>query len=356
MRKINQFFLVSFVLFLSFVLLAGCSGSEVGGKKGNVVRLTLTYWGGPLEKDSIEALIKTFNENHDTIHVKGQQINEGYLEKLTSMAASNTMPDLGYFPEGSLPAWVENDQLRDLTELFESGEIGSKLPYSIFQFGEGEPIPGSSVANEVVNIYYNKEFFDKQDMEYPPTKVEDAWTWEEFVDIARKFTVDRNGKHPGEAGFDPKNIETYGVSNFTYFYENFLLSNEGGIVSDDGKTINLGSKNTIEALQAIQDLMYVENVMPKPSQLSTLPSTDTALLTGRVAMNVDGQWAMQTLGAAVTEKSLKLGIGILPKMKRAVTMSFGTPIVVFNNDNTKENWEETKTFLTFLMDLRIVCL
>ncbi|MBO0995179.1 ABC transporter substrate-binding protein [Bacillus sp. SD088] len=348
MRFIRQFFLVVVAaLLVSFIV--GCSGSETAGKKGDV-SLTMTYWGGPLEKESVEGLIKTFNEQHDDIQVKAQQVNEGYIEKLTSQAASNKLPDFGYFPEGSLPAWLENGRIKDVSELYESGEIGNKLSYSIFQFEEDGPIGGSSVANETNNIYYNKEFFDEQGVEYPPTKAEDAWTWEEFIEVARKFTVDRKGNHPGESGFDPKNIETYGVSNFTYFYENFLLLNEGGIISEDGKTILLGSKNTIDALQAIQDLMYVENVMPKPSQLSTLPSTDTALLTGRVAMNIDGQWAMQELGKAKKEKSLDLGIGVLPKMKRAVTLTTGTPIVVFNTDTTNEHWEETKTFLTFIMD------
>ncbi|GIN71478.1 putative ABC transporter substrate-binding protein YesO [Bacillus sp. J14TS2] len=348
MRFIRQFFTV-IVFVLSVIFIAGCSGSETGGKEKGV-SLTMTYWGGPLEKESVEALIKTFNDQHDDIHVKAQQVNEGYIEKLTSQAASNKLPDLGYFPEGSLPAWVENGRIKDVSELYESGEIGNKLSYSIFQFEEGGPIGGSSVANETNNIYYNKQFFDEQGVDYPPTKAEDAWTWEEFIEVARKFTVDREGNHPGESGFDPKNIETYGISNFTYFYENFLLLNEGGIISEDGKTILLGSKNTIDALQAIQDLMYVENVMPKPSQLSTLPATDTALLTGRVAMNIDGQWAMQELGKAKKEKSLDLGIGVLPKMKKAVTLTTGTPIVVFNSDNANENWEETKTFLTFIMD------
>lgn len=337
------------VFLLPLLLVVGCSNSETGGKK-DAVLLEFVYWGGPLEKQSVEALIKTFNDQHDNIHVRPQQVNDGYLEKLTNQAASNTLPDLGYFPEGSIPAWLENGRIRDVSELYESGEIGNKLPYSIFQFEEGGPIAGSSVANETNNIYYNKKFFDKHGMEYPPTRVEDAWTWDEFVEVARKLTVDRNGKHPGEEGFDPNNIETYGVSNFTYFYENFLILNEGGIISEDGKTILLGSKNTIDALQAIQDLMYKEHVMPKPAQLSTLPSTDTALLTGRVAMNVDGQWAMQTLGKARVEDGLDLGIAILPKMKRAVTLTTGTPIVVFNNETTKNHWEETKTFLKFIMD------
>ncbi len=355
MRRGKSLIAISFVLMLITGLLSACFGGSdptATAEKSNkdVVQLKFTYWGGPLEKESIEALLKAFNKSHPNIEVKGQQVQGSYIEKMTTMASSNTLPDLGYFAEGSLPPWLKNGAIKDLKPLFDSGELGDKLPYSVFQYEEDGPIAGSSVANEVTNIYYNKKLFDQEGIPYPPTKAEDAWTWDEFVDIAKKLTVDRNGKHPDDESFDPKNIKTYGVNNFTYHYETFLFSNDGGIISEDGKDIILDNPETIEALQKMQDLMYVHHVMPTPANLSTIPNTDTALLTNRVAMNIDGQWAMQELGEAKKSKNLDLGIGVLPKMKKAVTTSYGTPIVVFNTDNTKENWDETKEFLKFIMD------
>jgi multiple sugar transport system substrate-binding protein len=357
MRKNKTYLAISLVLILIAGLLSGCFGGsssagtdEESGGNSDAVQLKFTYWGGPLEKDSIEALLKAFNESHPNIQVKGQQVQGSYIEKMTTMASSKTLPDIGYFPEGSLPPWLESGAIKDLKPLFDSGEIGNKLKYSIFQYEENGPIAGSSVANEVTNIYYNKDLFDEAGVEYPPTKAEEAWTWDEFVEVAKKLTVDRNGKHPDEDGFDSKNIKTYGVNNFTYHYETILFSNDGGVVSEDGKDIILDEPETIEALQKMQDLMYVHHVMPTPANLSTIPNVDTALLTKRVAMNIDGHWALQELGKAKKEKNLKLGIGVLPKMKKAVTTSYGTPIVVFNNDNTKENWDETKEFLKFIMN------
>lgn len=351
----NSKSIIAFTLMLVLMvgLLSGClGGTDATGGKANkdAVQLKFTYWGGPLEKKSIDAILKAFNKAHPNIYVTGQQVQGNYLEKMTTMASSKTLPDLGYFTEGSLAPWVKSGEIKDLKPLFESGEFGDKLDYAVFQYEKDGPIAGASVANEVNNIYYNKELFDEAGMPYPPAKAEDAWTWDEFVDVAKKLTVDRNGKHPDDPGFDPKNIKTYGVNNFTYHYENILFSNDGGIISEDAKDIILNKPETIEALQRMQDLMYVHHVMPTPANLSTLPNTDTALLTKRVAMNIDGQWAMQELGEAVKGKNLKLGIGVLPKMKKAVTTSAGTPIVVFNTENTKKHWKETKEFLKFLMD------
>ncbi|RRQ90838.1 extracellular solute-binding protein, partial [Enterococcus faecium] len=146
-------------------------------------------------------------------------------------------------------------------------------------------------------------------------------------------------------------IKTYGISNFTGLgYESFLISNGGGVLSQDGKKILIGTDASIEALEKIQDLMYKDYVMPKPSQASTIPSTDTAMLTDRVAMTITGSWDLRSLGDAIEQKGLALGMGVLPKMGKVVQMNFGPPIVVFDNENTQEHWEETKTFLEYLLD------
>ncbi|MCF6409100.1 ABC transporter substrate-binding protein [Pseudalkalibacillus salsuginis] len=353
MVRIKQSITIFSILFLITSLITGClGGTDATGttKKDGVVQLKFTYWGGPLEKKAIEGVIKDFNDSHPKIQVNPQQVQGSYLEKMNTMASSNTLPDLGYFSEGSLPTWLENGKIKDLKPLFESGEINEKLDYAIFQFDDDGPIGGASVANEVYNIYYNKDLFDEKNIPYPPTKAEDAWTWEEFIDVAKKLTVDRNGKHPDDPGFDPKNIKTYGVNNFSTRYEPYIYSNGGGIVSLDGKDILIDEPETIEALQKIADLMYVHHVMPKPSDLSTIPNVDTALLTKRVGMTLDGQWALQELGKAKVDKNLNLGIGVLPKFKEPVTSSEGTPIVVFDTKNSKENWDETKEFLKFIMD------
>ena len=55
-------------------------------------------------------------------------------------------------------------------------------------------------------------------------------------------------------------------------------------------------------------------------------------------------------GDAIEQKGLALGMGVLPKMGKVVQMNFGPPIVVFDNENTQEHWEETKTFLEYLLD------
>ncbi|MBM0066899.1 ABC transporter substrate-binding protein [Alkalicoccobacillus gibsonii] len=335
-------------LFSILILLTGCFSSSTSSSTETSLRFT--YWGGPLERKAIETLIDDFNQKHPTIEVHGQLVPiNNYVEKMNVMAASKTLPDAGYFPEGSLYPWVENEMLQDLTPLLKSDQTEEKLDYTLYQFNDG-PIAGGSVANEVMNLYYNKDLFEEAGVELPPTKAEDAWTWDEFVEVAKELTVDRDGRNANDADFDSSRIETYGVSNFTGWIDSFLYSNNGGFVSQDGKELLIQSPESIEVLQEVADLMYVHHVMPTPSDASTVPATDTAILTKRVAMVVDGQWAMQELGRATLEDGLNLGIGVLPYFQKNATTNYGTPIVAFETGKDEKHQEAVDTFLAFIMN------
>lgn len=67
-------------------------------------------------------------------------IADDYMTKLNTMASSNTLPDLGYFPSGALATWVQNDKVADLTALYESESV-------IFRKSDGSTI-GASVPTE----------------------------------------------------------------------------------------------------------------------------------------------------------------------------------------------------------------
>lgn len=336
--------------------LGACSNKSATdqGDKGDVLNLKFTFWGGPLEKKSIEDLMAKYNKTHKNVKVTTFNIPyENYMEKLNTQASTKTLPDLGYMMENNMYEWGNSGRLRDLSPLYaEGGDLANKVPESIFKFSGSDKIWGSSQSLGTITMYYNKEYFKKAGIEEPPYTTDTAWTWDEFVDVCKKLTVDRNGKHPDEAGFDSKNIKTYAVSGANGLaYESLLKSNGGGVVSDDGKEIQIGSQKSIDGLQKIQDLMYKDYVMPKPSQASTIPSTDTAMLTNRVVMSLTGSWDLNVLGEAVDQKGLKLGIGVIPKMGNEVkSMNYGSPIVVFNNDKTKKHWKEVKDVLEYILN------
>lgn len=349
MKKIKVILSLIIISCIVMTVFSGCSAKSNSSNSSNgKVTLTFTYWGGTDEIRVINDMAKKFEASHPNINIKATNVPDSYTTKMNTLAASNDLPDVGYFPESSTIEWANKGMFLDLTDLYKKGEIPAKLNESIFKTKGGTV--GSSVSNEIMVLYYNKAFFDKHNAEYPPADAANAWTWDKMLEVAKKLTVDKNGKHPDDPGFDPSNIVTYGVNIPTYDYGWIPManSNGGGLTSPDGKQLWLNKPETVKAIQDIADLMNKYHVMPNPAQQKALPSNDdTQLMTNKVAMVVDGAWSMQVLGQSETQKGLKLGIGVLPKYKTPTTTNMGTPIVVFKATKHKA---EALEFYKYIMN------
>ena len=163
--------------------------------------LLFTYWGSPQEKTALESMVSDFNEQHPDINVRGQYIpNSTYVEKISAMLASGNPPDVAYLGEGQALPWAAEGTLLDLSSYFqEDAEASSRLPATYYNYGDGKTL-GTNTAGEIMLMFYNKALFDEAGVELPPSKAADAWTWDEFVEIAKKLTKDRNGNDATSPG------------------------------------------------------------------------------------------------------------------------------------------------------------
>ncbi|NHN32671.1 ABC transporter substrate-binding protein [Paenibacillus agricola] len=346
-KKLNSVFAVTMCLGL----VVGCSATPVAQTASSEkVEFTFSFWGNTDEKESYNKLIEEYNKAHPNVTVKPMYIPDDYSTKLNALASSNTLPDIAKIQAGQVFPWSKSGKFVDVEPMHKTGDIAKKLEYTGFKNSSGKVI-GYSSNNEIIIMYYNKEIFDDAKLPYPPASADKAWTWDQFVEVAKKLTKDKNGKSPGESGFDGENITTYGTNMILNgnSIQPLLYSNNGGIVSPDGKII-LDSPESIAALQQIADLANKHSVMPKPSQSAAIPSADAALLTKRVAMVIDGQWSLQVLGKAMAEKGLKLGVAVLPKFQIAVTTNTGSAIEIITTENSKKHMKEAQEFYKFVMD------
>lgn len=95
-------------------------------------------------------------------------------------------------------------------------------------------IAAANYISETCLLFYDKDYTESCGVTVP-TRVEDAWTWDEFLDACIKLTRDVNGKHPGEEGFDPENIDVYAVADMDA--DILAHGNGGGYFSADGREI-----------------------------------------------------------------------------------------------------------------------
>lgn len=330
--------------------LVGCGSNTTStesstgnNSNGEVVTLTYTTWGSPEELKAQTNAVKEFEKNNPNIKVKLQHIPTDYDTKLATMIAGNTAPDVSLMYKTTALAWADQGKIRNISPLLEKDSEISEDTYidGSFIHTDKDTIIGITPCQEVFGLYYNIDAFKEAGIELPPTKAEDAWTWDEFIEVCKKLTIDQNGKNATEDGFDPNNIKQYGMNMPTSIWQTFLNLNDVKYVSDDGMKSNLTDPTVIDTIQKLADLSVKYHVAPSPAQSKTLPAPAVALQSKKIAMDWDGQWVQIDLANA----KVNYDVGVLPKMKNNKTTLFGEVMCMF--DTTKHP-EEAWKFLKWM--------
>jgi multiple sugar transport system substrate-binding protein len=320
-------------------------------KSDEKIKLVYSHWGNEDEKASTRATLDAFMKENSNVDVEQMYIPEAgdpYLQKMSAMAASNTLPDAALFPDGSTLDWALKGMFLDLSDIY-TGEH-EKVEAITYRTPDGK-IAGVAGAQEIALIWYNKDMLKEADVQTPPVTAETAWNWEDFLIIAKQLTVDTKGSTALDASFDPANIDRFGfqMGLWDMMYYAFMRSNGGDFFNEDFSEITLDRPENYEALQQIADLMnkhYVKPAFNASGGVGAL-STSNALLSKKIGMVMDGQWVLETLNKMRREEGLSFGIGVLPYLKEPVTTAVGGPIIAFKTSKTPDM---AKKLVSFIMD------
>lgn len=303
------------------------------------VEITLTFWGSPAEKAAIEASCATFMEAYPHIKVNSMHIpNDDFLTKLNSMIAAGNAPDISYSAEWKCQMGKDGliYNFYDLIDQDPEMSVDDYLETCWWNWSPTESA-GPIMANVAPGLMYNADMFEELNVELPPTKVDEAWSWDEFVDVAKQLTLDVNGNNAHSPDFDPGNIKQYGVqfANTWISYMPFVLSNGGYYLNEDMTEFALDQPDAAEAIQRIADLINVHHVSPSAVQRSSMPAPATALQSKQIAMYVDGSWNHLDLA----EAELNWGVGVLPIDENYTTFFDGGSLIIFKStQHLDETW------------------
>ena len=316
------------------------SGEMITVSPPDRIQLVFSLWGDPAEQDATQDALNVYNNLQDKVWVTALQIpNEEYADVLQYMATAGIMPDAGMALEPTVIGWARNGLLMPL-DIYE-GQEHRPLEYLAFRDG-GETV-AYSAANEILALWFNRDMFDKAEIDYPPVTLDTAWTWDEFIETAKKLTFDSNGNNPGDEGFNKNRIVQYGayVNQWTWQLEAWSLSNGGKWFSEDGQSI-IFDDAAIEGMQKVLDLHLVHNVAPFIAATSDTGFADS-IGTGNVAMATEGQWAV----GFYADMDINYGVAVLPYIQRKVNIATGGPVVVFAGT---EHPEEVAEFVRWYTD------
>ncbi|WP_309120596.1 sugar ABC transporter substrate-binding protein [Paenibacillus sp.] len=323
------------VLALAFALFAsGCGGGGNGGGSGGNEAVTLQFMGweaSPLETEAVKKGLDLFMEKYPNIKVEYQPTPGGaqYAQKLLTMLAGNAAPDVFFLGAAEYRSFQERNVLLDLTPTFEAAmSLDDFIPSSARIMEIDGKIYGVSSCTVSPVLFYNKDLFDKANIPYPPSDPSHAWTWDQFRQAAIDLTVKEGDKVVQYGAF--------GLENF-YMTSAEILSNAGQIFTEDGSKIAVNSPEAKEVMQKVLDLRLEHGASPTAKTLESIGMRANQMLqTGKVAMIIEGSWALQELAA------MDFPVGVAPLPVFDVPKTHGQAHVHAAAHNTKHPDEAWK--------------
>ncbi|TYP77449.1 ABC transporter substrate-binding protein [Paenibacillus methanolicus] len=317
----------------------GSTASNVPGKEGEskAEQVTLKFMGwevSPLETQSVKNGLEQFMKENPNIKVEYTTIPGGtqYVAKMQAMVLGDEAPDVFFLQSDYYHDFVKRNSLLDITDRVTKEGIAADLIDSAVQLStvDGKYYGVESCIVAPV-LYYNKDLFDKAGVPYPPSDPSKAWSWGEFVETAKKLTIKNGDK-----------VEQYGAFGMENYYNLIaeVMSNGGNWFSDDLKSSAANTPEVKEVLQAVSDLRKKEGVSPEGKLLTNSGMSAAQMLqTGKIAMLVDGSWALQEL----SQMNFKVGVGALPKFDQAVTHGQAhLHVASANTKHPEEAWKLVK--------------
>ncbi len=252
----------SLVLFLMLVglFLSGCT------PKDSRTVLQFASWGSKSEVDIIKPLLSEFETQNPDIKIDFMHIPQNYFQKIHLLFTSKKAPDVIFVNNLYLPVYANAGVLEPLNI-----DTGMYYPQALQALSWHDKL--YAVPRDVSNlaIYYNKDIFDRYNVPYPETN----WTFEDFLQTAKKLT------HDGIFGIS--------FEEDSLFFLPYLMSEGGGILSDDLSHEIIDTPESQKGLNFYADLRKKYHVAPLKSE-SASATMAQMFLQGKLAMQLSGRW------------------------------------------------------------------
>lgn len=242
------------------------------------IRLLTTH--GPSLQTVIKTSLANFQKANPTVKVSWEDLVANYYDKIGTMAAGGTLPDVVNLRSFDMYDWYRKKALYDVTNLMKQENLTpDKYVATIGSCLQEGKYWGLPYDASVDIIFYNKDLFDKSGVKYP----DKSWTWDKLLEAAKALTK-TSGADTTQYGFAA--MPPIG----DWQAEAFLLQSGARFVSDDRTKFLPTTAEAVSTLQWWTDLVTKYKVAPTPASNSSVDLFSV----GKGAMNIAGQWQIPT--------------------------------------------------------------
>lgn len=249
-----------------------------------------------------EEVLRGFTAKYPHLTVTPVSAGGNFLEKLKAVVAAGTPPDVADTHHGRVRDLGAAGTVQDLSRLlkrdpYPRDHVGWE-PYQWMgkQFG----VPWGLQAT---CVYYNKALFDQAGVPVPA----DDWTWERFVDLARRLT-----RPEGDAGQSIWGAADDGGRDYGYMHA-LLATFGGGIFTPDFTAVTLTSPSSVQGMEFRASWAGRLGIQPPAGATGGLQDL---FQQGKLAMHSLGSWFVSNIKAGALGKEGTWDVAPMPKGPR----------------------------------------
>lgn len=282
-------------MILVVSVVSGCggngSGNNAAGQQGDQsssdkkVKLTLTMWGSEDDKKVMEKRLEIVKSTYPNISVNVLLVAGDYDQKVQTMIAGGTPPDIMMIAE-NYQVYASKNQIIPLDDLIAANNLDMKEKYNedvanIMTY-DGKYYGMPDRAGAMV-VFYNKDLFDQAGVAYPSQD----WTQKDMLEAAQKLTI-KEGDKTIQWGYYPGSWWPQWMQ---------LVYQNGGSLFDENNKPTFDTPEVRAALQLMNDMSFKYGTSPTPVEIADMGNigADPLFAQGKIAMETTGFWNIGSL-------------------------------------------------------------
>jgi multiple sugar transport system substrate-binding protein len=275
-----------------------------GAQRADTIRFG--FWGDYQEYEMWKRVVAAFERDNPGIRVRLEHVpgrGSEYTRKLTAWMASDTSPEVMLLQDEPFPRYMLRSEgprpvLTDLTALLAGQDdtappirAADYWPTAWESFGRHEADGWRQYGLPVFGgnnlIFYNRDCFRRAGVPLPEESgLDEAWTVEQFVELARALTLRER------VGRTERTVQWGFNRPFGWLYWlPFIYACDADVLNESRTEFIFTDDGARRALTLWGELYTRHAAVPAGGELGPR-GENVAFLTGRVAMVVNGPWAM----------------------------------------------------------------
>jgi len=332
--------LMAATVLATSLALTGCGSSstkEASSKEDSSkpIKLSITWWGAQSRHDYTKKLLDLYTSKNPNVTFEATPSGwDGYFDKLSALAAGDTMPDIIQMDNAYISTFSKNNMLADLSEFVNDKTLDlSSVDSNLVDTGKmNGKLTGAAISSTALALTYNPDVFAKAGLQAPAPD----WKWSDF-EKAMMTIKEKTGN--------------YGVGkleDFNYFpywarqYGQTMYSADGTKLGYDDDKVFVEFAKMLKRLQDAK-------AMPTPdewSQISSKGKEAEPVVTGTGGSTFD--WTNYANMVAKTNPNLKLALP--PNGESGTKELWIKPGMFFSVAQSSEHKKEAAKFISWLIN------